>query len=472
MREQAEAKLAEVQGLLDSEDPLTQEQQVSVKSLQDEVDGMLQMIEAGQRQEALKASAAAPAVTPPHDSGEPDPAPLTPEGSNVEQQLLANQAAHAMQYNEQPAAIKQILTELHGVSYLDQAWRQTAAFNVYLRHGAEGLDRSQRTLLKDVVLTPSAVDAAIKQGVDDISALKSTMVEAQDTLGGFIVPVDFQNRVIQRLMGLVAMRGRATVLNTSSNRLEIPVATGGDSQYTSAARVTWVEETPTAGTSETNLTFGLEGIPIHTVMAEVPLSRNLVEDAAFNLAQYLARQLAEAVAIDEDNQFINGDGVGKPQGILVGGANTLSLSTASTGDANDLTFDGIIDLAYTIDSQYRQNATWLMERLTARDIRKLKDAEGNYLWPVYADNISGQPRGLLGSQVVEQEVMPTVAAGVFPIIYGDLSGYTIADRVGMSIERYLDSQTARQNLVYYVMRRRCGGQVTEPWRFAIQEVTA
>ena len=170
---------------------------------------------------------------------------------------------------------------------------------------------------------------------------------------------------------------------------------------------------------------------------------------------------------------MNGDGVGKPEGILVAGSNpNTRLTEANSTDANLLKFDGIINLQYAIASQYRQNAVWIAERATYRDIRKLKDADGNYLWPSYADNIAGQPSRLIGNDVLEQEVMPTIAANVFPIIFGDLKGYTIADRVGMSIERYLDSQTARQNLVYYIMRRRLGGQVTAPWRFAVQKVAA
>jgi HK97 family phage major capsid protein len=68
--------------------------------------------------------------------------------------------------------------------------------------------------------------------------------------------------------------------------------------------------------------------------------------------------------------------------------------------------------------------------------------------------------------------MPTIGAGTYPLIFGDLKGYTIVDRVGMSIERYLDSATARQDMVAYLMRRRVGGKVMEPWRFAVQKVAA
>jgi HK97 family phage major capsid protein len=66
--------------------------------------------------------------------------------------------------------------------------------------------------------------------------------------------------------------------------------------------------------------------------------------------------------------------------------------------------------------------------------------------------------------------MPDIADGSFPMVFGDLAGYQIVDRIGMTVERYLDSATARQNMVMYVMRRRLGGQVVEPWRFAVMEI--
>jgi HK97 family phage major capsid protein len=235
-----------------------------------------------------------------------------------------------------------------------------------------------------------------------------------------------------------------------------------------------VDETPTAGTADTNLTFGMEKLPIHTVMAETFLSRNLIEDAAFDLAGYLADKFAEASAIDEDNRFITGDGVGKPLGLLPGGGNpagTKQLTEANSGAAAAVTWDGLIDLAYSIASQYRQNAVWIGERLTLRNIRKLKDGDGRYLWEIN-QQAAIQPPFLMGFPVLEQETLPTIAANAYPLLFGDPRGYTIVDRIGATIERYLDASTARTNSVIYIMRQRMGGQPTETYRWAVQKISA
>ena len=219
----------------------------------------------------------------------------------------------------------------------------------------------------------------------------------------------------------------------------------------------------------------METIPVHTVMAETGLSRNLVEDAAFDIEGFLVRKFAESSQMDEDNRFLTGSGVGCPQGILPGGSNLLGLTEKVTGSAAALTWDGLIALSYAIPSQYRRNAVWIAERATYEAIAKMREStSGNYLWNPFQANggAGGAPAKLLGYEVVEQEAMPSIAAGAYPIIFGDLSGYQIFDRIGMTVERYLDSNTARQNMIMYVVRRRLGAQPTELWRFAVQKVAA
>lgn len=395
-----------------------------------------------------------------------NPVPAEPQGT------ASIEAAYVRRFGEPDAAVKAILAELHGKDYRQAYWDQRRAFAHYLRRGDKGLGVDEYKMLKSIVLTPNAVHDALTMGADNVAVLKATLVEAIDTLGGFAVPVDFQARVIERMKGQTIMRGRANVDQTSRDMVEIPVSTGGDDQYTSAVRVTWVDETPVAGQSATNLTFGLESIPIHTVMAESALGRNMLEDAAFDVEGYLTRKFAEASAIDEDNKFLVGVGAGTPQGILPGGTNALGLTEVVSGAAADVTWDGLINLMYAVPSQYRNKAVWIGERATYRNIAKLRTSTtGEYLWQPfqYVGGAEFAPPRLMGSPTLEQEGMPSIGANTYPLIYGDPGAYQIFDRVGMTVERYLDSATARTNTIIYVMRRRLGAQVLEPWRLAVQK---
>jgi HK97 family phage major capsid protein len=188
----------------------------------------------------------------------------------------------------------------------------------------------------------------------------------------------------------------------------------------------------------------------------------------------LARSFAEASAIYEDNQFLTGNGTGKPRGLLPGSANALSLSEAESGNASALTWDGLIELVYEPDSQYRASCVFIGEKATYKAIAKLKDSNGQYLWrDRFGNNVSegGELTRLMGYQTYEQEAMPSIGANAYPLLFGDPKGYMIVDRIGMTIERYLDSSTARINQVCFVMRRRYGGQCTETWRWAVQKVS-
>jgi len=433
------------------------------------------LAEAGEAREQANALKAAAGIL--DEVGQPVmPAglPMGPEGGELPSEGDGRDAAvkaiYELRYGAPDAAIKAVLGDLHGPDYAAKRWAQGLAFNRYLRGGEQAFKADDRGLLSGVIFTPDLVRLAIGQG-QDVKTLKSTMVEASDTLGGYIVPADFQMEIIKRMVGLTVMRGKARVTSTSRDRAEFPKLTGGDSQYASAVRVTAVDETPTAGTAETNLTFGMEVVPVHTVMAEVPISRNLVEDAAFNIAEELVLAFAEASGIQEDNWFLTGDGNGRPEGILPSSANGLSITEATTGNASLLNdYDALIDLAYSIDSQYRQteSCAFIAEKGTYKTIAKLKDGNSNYLWD-RAERLAGK---LEAYNYLEQEAMASIAANAYVMIFGDLRGYRIVDRVGMTVERYLDSATARQNLVYYVMRRRFGGKCVETWRFAVLKVSA
>lgn len=377
----------------------------------------------------------------------------------------------------EPAVIEHtVLKDLHGVDYMQKYWNNRQAFLKYVRYGFDGRTWTQdeANALKEIILTPEAVKTALWRGFDSVATLKATMIESQETVGGFIVPIDFQARIIERLQGLTVVRPLATVVATSRDKIEYPVATGGGSQYANAVRVTWVDEQPTSTAAETNLTYGMENVPIYTCMASTPISKNLLEDAAYPIEQHLIRSFGSALAINEDNKFLTGDGTNAPQGVLQGTSNGLGLSYGSNGSGGStdtIDWDGLISTMYAIDSQYRQNARWVGEKATYEVIAKLKDSNGQYLWRErFGNNVGeGMQQQLMGFPALEQESLPTVTTNAFPLIFGDFQGYTIADRVGMSIQRYDDSTTATQNYVKFVMRRRLGGKVTEPWRFVLMK---
>ena len=186
---------------------------------------------------------------------------------------------------------------------------------------------------------------------------------------------------------------------------------------------------------------------------------------------------AEAMAVDEDAQFLTGTGAGRPYGVLGDRANgaqnspVTGVTDVNTGSASAVTADGYIDLVYSLPAQYRANAVHILARTTIRDSRKLKDGDGRFVWQ--PGLVAGQPQTLAGYPVYESENMDTIAANAYIDIFGSWrDGYIIADRVGMTVERVKDTTTVGTNQVALFARRRLGGQVVAPWAFSALQCSA
>jgi HK97 family phage major capsid protein len=188
-----------------------------------------------------------------------------------------------------------------------------------------------------------------------------------------------------------------------------------------------------------------------------------LNDSFVNLEAWLADEVATEFAEEEGAAFINGNGVNKPRGILgytaVANASYAwgSLGYIASGTTGLQTTDApnqFIDTAYAIKQGYRANATWLMNRTTAGAVRKLKDGDGVLMWQPSSQ--LGQPATLLGFPVVDDDNMPAVADGAFPIAFGDFRrGYLVVDRAGITLLR--DPYTNKPFVMFYLTKRVGGG---------------
>lgn len=296
-----------------------------------------------------------------------------------------------------------------------------------------------------------------------------------DSAGGFLAPPDMQAEIIKKTATMATVRPNARVVQTSRDVAEWPkISYTTDNQYTSGVRLTWTGEVPSSSTVHrvTDPVFGIERIPVNTAMASIPISLNMVEDSAFDIIGISSELLGEAFALGENNVFWNGTGVNQPFGILYSIDTDGPASVAST-TASTLTATGLMNLWGALPSQYEMGAKWYMAKSTELIIRKLVDGNNNYLWPVWPQvgGFGPAPRELLGFPTVRDEFIPAVSANAYPIVFGDLRGYIIADRVGLSIQR-LDEAYAESNAVVLLARKRVGGKVVEPYKIKVQKVSA
>lgn len=323
---------------------------------------------------------------------------------------------------------------------------QKAAFLALLRKGEDRLSPAER----------KALDA----GQMEVKALLSS----DDTTGGYLSSVEEVNEIIKNVIEFSPVREYARVRRTSAKSVRIPKRTG-----TFAA--VWTAEGGTRSET-TGLTYGKEECPTHELSALVDITREDLEDSSFDLEAELRSEFSEQFGVAEGAAFISGNSVARPEGIL----SNSSVGTTNSGHATQLTADGLIALVHQPKTVYRKRAVMLLNRLTIREIRKLKDGQGQYLW---APGLAGTiPATILDSPYAEATdlVAPTsgstYVASDKPIIYGDFrSGYVIVDRTIMSVLRdpYTQAGTGKVRFIAY---RRVGGQVIKPEALQILTISA
>lgn len=421
--------------------------------------------------EVLKAAGVAPQAQDPNGAKTPARPPynFTPANPQPEQdkdKLDATKNVAILRFGETPEAIKSFTRELYGDDYDKKRLHQHSAYGKYARYGVIALTSDDQRILKAVILTPGQIKGMVLQGID-MAAVKTEMSEIIDTLGGFMTPEDMRLDMIERLPDLSSIRQYADVSPTTSDVMTKVKVTGGNDQYQTPMRVTWVGDTPAQNQADTAPTFGLEKTPIHIAKVTVPVPMTLLEDTAFPLTQKLSEWAANTYAVDENTQFLVGNAIAKPEGILPGQTNlNTRLAEVAAGSTSAITNgDVVIQVQYSVAQQYWAGSRWTMQRNTAMKIRQLKAGDGHYLWQ---DGLqAGQPPMLLGFPVDLNESMPAIASNAYPLLFGNhREGYQIADRIGMSMLR--DEITeAEQDIVKFMFRRRLGGQVKGEWAYAV-----
>jgi HK97 family phage major capsid protein len=308
-----------------------------------------------------------------------------------------------------------------------------------------------------------AIGAYLRTGDDD--GLRGLELEgkalntAVNAEGGYLVDPQTAEQIQGVLRSSSSLRTIANVVNVEATSFDVLV----DHTDVGAG---WATET--AATTETD-TPQIEriSIPLHELSALPKASQRLLDDTAFDIEGWLAGRIADKFARAEASAFVSGDGVDKPTGFLthstVDDASWTwgNLGYVITGTAGDFAAvnpaDAVVDLVYSLGARYRANASFVMNSKTAGAVRKMKDADGRFLW---SDGLAaGEPARLMGYPVLIAEDMPDIATDAMAIAFGDFgSGYTIAERPDLRVLR--DPFSAKPHVLFYATKR-VGGDVSD-----------
>lgn len=272
-----------------------------------------------------------------------------------------------------------------------------------------------------------------------------TLVEGTGSRGGYLVPEDFVNIVVEDRRDMTVMRQLATVLPVSTDTIHIP-------NLASRPRAFWRSEA--AVKSTTTVDFGETVLTPYSLAAIVSLSNELVADASLggNIVSLVGNYMARALAEEEDQAFWTGDGSGKPTGI-----DNYTFVTVAAAATDTSRADSIIQALYRLPQGYRSNAVFVANKNTLSKVATLKDSQNNYLLSDLGSAASPTLRGL---RVLEQNDI-----GDGKMFVGDFSYYYIADREGIQIDTSQEATVASQsaferNLTFVRVEERVDGELT------------
>jgi len=296
--------------------------------------------------------------------------------------------------------------------------------------------------------------------VGDASGLRNLEQKAlsagSDPDGGYLVPEETEVEIARAMSEVSPIRAIAGIRQVSGSVYKKPFTITGPSAG-------WVGESD-ARPETTAQTLSELSFPTMELYAMPAATGTLLDDSAVNIDQWIAEEVQIAFAEQEGAAFVNGDGTNKPRGFLDytkvdndswtwGNVGYVPTGVDGGFAATDPS-DNLIDLLYSVKSGYRANAHWVMNRKTQSEIRKIKDADGNYIWQPSV--VAGQPASLMNFPIAEAEDMPDIATDSYSIAFGDFNrGYLIVDRVGVRVLR--DPYSNKPFVLFYTTKRVGGG---------------
>lgn len=317
------------------------------------------------------------------------------------------------------------------------------------RPGAAGNDNA-----KPDQIEVKAFGAFLRRGKEMLPEIEvKSLVVGTDATAGYLAPKDMAASVIKLLVEHSPIRAYANVISIGAPAIQMPRRLTGTG-------ATWTAEAADRTTSEPS--FEQLTLTPYELATFTDVSNQLLEDNAYNLEGFLADDFAEAFGKTEGLALVKGTGTGQPKGIMV----ASGITEVKTGVAADFPStspaDVLIGMFHKLPGAHAQNAQWLMNRNTLAAVRKWKNTTGDY---IVLDSLKeGAPPTLLGRPIVEAIDMDDIGANKFPILFGDLKGFTIVDRLGLAVMRDPYTQMTK-GIVRFHARKRVGSDLTHPDRF-------
>jgi HK97 family phage major capsid protein len=288
---------------------------------------------------------------------------------------------------------------------------------------------------------------------------KTAMAEASGSTGGYTVPPDFYTQLLSIIAENAIMRPRAWVQPMASATLQFPyldvttVQAAGVSPFFGGVQMYWTEEAQTR--TETEPQFKMMELKAHELSGYSVSSNVLLADAAFGLEKFLYQLFGQAIAWFEDYAFLQGNGVGKPVGILNAGA-VLNQNRVL---ANQVGFADLSGMWSKLLPASWGRAVWAFSPTVVPQLLQLKDGASRAIFISIDQGITQKPNwSLLGRPAIPTEKLPALGSTGDLLLF-DPTLYVIGDRMQIEIAASEHVNFLKNQMTWRVVERVDG----QPW---------
>ena len=264
----------------------------------------------------------------------------------------------------------------------------------------------------------------------------NALMEGSDGTGGYLVPNTYEDKLVKSLSRKNVLRQISHTIQTT-HRMHIPVAGDGEG-------ADWIPENTVMKFMEAE--FGEVILDAHKLATSIRASDEMLEDGGVDLEQYIMDMFSERIGTAEEKAFISGDGNGKPLGLI----HQAQLGAVSELE-KDITMEDMVDLEYSLKSEYRKHAVWLMSEDAYNRLRRIPHYQGHGVWR--NDLQEGDPVQLFGYPIYICTAMDDVAPGSIPVMFGDFRHYWIGDRGKRVIKRLVERYADRGQVAFITSER-------------------
>lgn len=300
---------------------------------------------------------------------------------------------------------------------------------------AEQRDKSKQTADTPEARAMKSFRKFLLSGMRGLTEEEARSLSAgNDTEGGYTrPPQQFITDLLKGVDNATFIRQRATKYQVTG-----PESLGVPTLDTDMDDADWTTELAT-GSEDTGTKFGKRELRPHPLAKRIKVSKKLLRSSALPIEAIVRQRMEYKFGVTSEKAYLTGDGAQKPLGVFVASANGISTGRdISTGNTTtSIGFDGLIEAKYSVKAQYWPKSDWLFHRDAVKQVSKLKDGEGQYIWRMSVRE--GEPDTILSRPLMISEYAPnTFTTGLYVGLFGDFSNYWIVDSLDLQIQRLVE----------------------------------